>query len=70
MQCILVLIADALAGLCRTVEIRLNTHKSPPTPNTDHDERIPLFLRTSESDPELPYTPLLRQVADFYANHL
>ncbi|KAF8226239.1 ATPase, V1 complex, subunit H [Tricholoma matsutake] len=39
MQCILVLIADALA---------------------DHDERITLFLRASESDPELPYAPLLR----------
>ncbi|KIY43693.1 ATPase, V1 complex, subunit H [Fistulina hepatica ATCC 64428] len=39
MQCILVLIADAL---------------------TDHDERAPLFLRTSETDPELPYGPLIR----------
>ncbi|KAI0797738.1 ATPase V1 complex subunit H [Abortiporus biennis] len=38
-QCILVLIADALA---------------------DHEERIPLFMRASESDPELPYGPLLR----------
>ncbi|KAI5900134.1 ATPase, V1 complex, subunit H [Schizophyllum commune H4-8] len=41
MQCLLVLIADAL---------------------TDHDERIPLFLRTRESDPELPYGPLLRTI--------
>ncbi|KAL4065312.1 armadillo-type protein [Scleroderma yunnanense] len=39
MQCLLVLIADALL---------------------DHDERIPLFTRTVQSDPELPYTPLLR----------
>ncbi|KAJ7470380.1 ATPase V1 complex subunit H [Mycena latifolia] len=39
MQCILVLIADAIA---------------------DHDERIPLFTRAVESDPELPYAPLLR----------
>ncbi|RDB21360.1 V-type proton ATPase subunit H [Hypsizygus marmoreus] len=39
MQCILVLIADALA---------------------DHDERIPVFLRTVESDPDLPFYPLLR----------
>ncbi|KAI0058341.1 ATPase V1 complex subunit H [Artomyces pyxidatus] len=39
MQCILVLIADALS---------------------DHDERIPLFTRSVESDPELPYGPLLR----------
>ncbi|KZV73360.1 ATPase V1 complex subunit H [Peniophora sp. CONT] len=27
---------------------------------TDHDERIPLFTRTVETDPEMPYTPLLR----------
>jgi len=39
MQCILILIGDAL---------------------TDHDERIPLFTRTVESDTELPYGPLLR----------
>ncbi|KAJ7871511.1 ATPase V1 complex subunit H [Mycena olivaceomarginata] len=39
MQCILVLIADAIA---------------------DRDERIPLFTRAVESDPELPYAPLLR----------
>ncbi|KAJ7197245.1 ATPase V1 complex subunit H [Mycena pura] len=41
MQCILVLIADAIA---------------------DHDERIPLFIRAVESDPELPYGPLLRTI--------
>ncbi|KAJ7236716.1 ATPase V1 complex subunit H [Mycena haematopus] len=39
MQCILVLIADAIA---------------------DRDERIPLFTRAVESDPDLPYAPLLR----------
>ncbi|KAG6329547.1 hypothetical protein ID866_9542 [Astraeus odoratus] len=39
MQCLLVLIADALL---------------------DHDERIPLFTRTAQSDPDLPYAPLLR----------
>ncbi|KAK2467087.1 hypothetical protein APHAL10511_001345 [Amanita phalloides] len=39
MQCLLVLIADALS---------------------DHDERIPLFQQTTESDPDLPYTSLLR----------
>ncbi|KAF8350901.1 armadillo-type protein [Amanita rubescens] len=27
---------------------------------TDHDERIPLFQQTTESDPDLPYTSLLR----------
>ncbi|THH15592.1 hypothetical protein EW146_g4899 [Bondarzewia mesenterica] len=41
MQCILVLISDALA---------------------DHDERIPLFTKAAESDPELPYDPLLRAI--------
>ncbi|KAI6129138.1 armadillo-type protein [Pisolithus thermaeus] len=39
MQCLLVLIADALL---------------------DHDERIPLFTRTVQSDPDLPHAPLLR----------
>ncbi|KAF7359406.1 V-type proton ATPase subunit H [Mycena sanguinolenta] len=41
MQCILVLIADAIAA-------------------PDRDERIPLFTRAVESDPDLPYAPLLR----------
>ncbi|KAG5651527.1 hypothetical protein H0H81_008339 [Sphagnurus paluster] len=41
MQCLLVLIADAL---------------------TDHEERIPVFLRLSEVDPELPFHPLLRNL--------
>ncbi|KAF7311660.1 V-type proton ATPase subunit H [Mycena kentingensis (nom. inval.)] len=27
---------------------------------SDHDERIPLFIRAAETDPELPYAPLLR----------
>ncbi|KAI0029737.1 ATPase V1 complex subunit H [Vararia minispora EC-137] len=26
----------------------------------DHDERIPLFTRAAESDPDMPYVPLLR----------
>ncbi|KAG1759401.1 ATPase V1 complex subunit H [Suillus occidentalis] len=39
MQCLLVLIADALL---------------------DHDERIPLFARAAQSDPDLPYAPLIR----------
>ncbi|EDR11015.1 uncharacterized protein LACBIDRAFT_316108 [Laccaria bicolor S238N-H82] len=39
MQCLLVLVADALA---------------------DHEERIQLFIRASESDPDLPFVPLLR----------
>ncbi|KAG6879041.1 hypothetical protein C0992_005666 [Termitomyces sp. T32_za158] len=39
MQCLLVLIADALS---------------------DHEERIQVFLRTAETDPDLPFLPLLR----------
>ncbi|KAG6820787.1 hypothetical protein H0H93_011552 [Arthromyces matolae] len=39
MQCLLVLIADAL---------------------TDHDERVSVFLRTAETDPDLPFHPLIR----------
>jgi V-type H+-transporting ATPase subunit H len=26
----------------------------------DHEERVPLFLRASETDPELPYGALLK----------
>lgn len=33
---------------------------SMPDDIPDHDERIPLFIRTSETDPELPYGALLR----------
>ncbi|KIP10325.1 hypothetical protein PHLGIDRAFT_125667 [Phlebiopsis gigantea 11061_1 CR5-6] len=29
---------------------------------SDHEERIPLFTRAAESDPELPYTPLLKML--------
>lgn len=43
---------------------------SPYGPCTDHDERISLFLRASESDPELPYAPLLRQVTDVHLSYL
>ena len=55
-QCLLVLITDALQG-----RWQLQTFLSP-TSNAieDHDERIPLFLKAAESDPELPYLPLLR----------
>jgi len=31
-------------------------------PALDHEERISLFTKASETDPELPYTPLLRLV--------
>ncbi|KAJ8488283.1 hypothetical protein ONZ51_g3645 [Trametes cubensis] len=47
-SCILVLIADALTD--RTTLLLL----------LDHEERIPWFTNASQSDPELPYGPLLR----------
>lgn len=31
-----------------------------PDNTPDHDERVPLFTRASETDPELPYGALLR----------
>jgi hypothetical protein len=37
--------------------------------HTDHDERIPLFTRAVESDPELPYAPLLRYVLAIMLQH-
>jgi hypothetical protein len=56
MQCILVYIADALLGKY------FKCDPSSPCPDNilDHDERIPLFTRASETDPELPYGALLR----------
>lgn len=54
-QCILVLIADALAGMfslfSETIGLR---------PSQDHEERISLFTRAAGSDPDFPYAPLLR----------
>ena len=29
----------------------------------DHDERIPLFMKSTENDPDLPYVPLLKYVS-------
>lgn len=55
MQCLLVLIADALTGTSFPLHIMLSLHR-----RADHDERILLFQQTSESDPDLPYTSLLR----------
>jgi V-type H+-transporting ATPase subunit H len=55
MQSLLSLIGDALLGDSFVIRI----HSSWEIVE-DHDERIPLFLRTSESDPDLPYVPLLR----------
>ncbi|KAF8636522.1 hypothetical protein AX17_003335 [Amanita inopinata Kibby_2008] len=56
MQCILVLIADALTG-----KSDLLACCSISTSSTiDHDERVPLFQQTNKSDPEFPYVPLLR----------
>lgn len=55
MQCILVYIADALLG-----KSLYDPCFSFPDNTSDHDERIPLFTRASEVDPELPYGALLR----------
>lgn len=57
MQCILVYIADALLGQSSQNVIYLPLF---PDNIPDHDERIPLFTRTSETDPDLPYGALLR----------
>jgi V-type H+-transporting ATPase subunit H len=55
-QCLLVLITDALQGIWS-----LHTFLFPTSDTIqDHDERIPLFLRAIETDPDLPYVPLLR----------
>jgi V-type H+-transporting ATPase subunit H len=36
----------------------------------DHDERIPLFTKASETDPELPYSPLLRYEIPYIDIHI
>jgi hypothetical protein len=36
----------------------------------DHDERIPLFTRSVENDPELPYTPLLKYIIYAFGRHM
>ena len=56
MQWILVLITDALAGKA------MSSHDEDPQIYVllDHEERIPLFTRAAEKDPDLPYGPLLR----------
>jgi V-type H+-transporting ATPase subunit H len=53
---ILVMIADMLSG-----EFSLRVWKLYTShPCKDHEERIALFTRAAESDPDLPYGPLLR----------
>ncbi|KAL9714944.1 H(+)-transporting V1 sector ATPase subunit H [Leucoagaricus gongylophorus] len=58
-QCLLVWIADALTGefwIKKTLSgIKVNEYGW-----TDHEERIPLFIRTNQSDHNLPYLPLLK----------
>lgn len=56
MQCLLVLIADALAGRSNIAITMRHSIQYP----LDHEERIPLFTRTSQVDPDLPYIPLLK----------
>lgn len=57
MHLILVLIADALQGH--------PAFQSPRTQLTlcpDHEERIPMFVKSGETDPDMPYGPLLKCV--------
>lgn len=35
------------------------TARSYLEPVTDHEERVQLFMRAGEQDPDLPYAPLL-----------
>lgn len=56
MQWILVLITDALAGKDEPTM----SNRIPDADHVDHGERISLFTRAAEKDPELPYGPLLR----------
>ena len=55
MQWVLVMIGDAITGMQYST-----TFYQPFHVPIDHDERIPLFTRTQQSDPDLPYGPLLR----------
>ena len=56
MQCILVLIADSIAG----TRLNRSPYRCGLKDTLDHDERISLFTSASDEDPELPYDPLLR----------
>lgn len=54
---ILVLMGDALAGEWLLVDELVEAYW---VSYVDHDERIPLFTKSVESDPDLPYVPLLK----------
>lgn len=58
LQWVLVLIADALTGESTRQKMCEDILKIYYC--SDHEERIPLFVRTSQKDPSLPYEPLLR----------
>ena len=60
-QCILVLIADALSGVFVQPSVAIRGLIL----EQDHEERIPLFTRASETDPDFPYVPLLRYVSHY-----
>jgi V-type H+-transporting ATPase subunit H len=59
MQCLLVLITDALLGSLSRCPSVLFLNSS----YLDHEERISLFIDTAEADPDFPYAPLLRYVS-------
>ena len=62
-QCLLVWIADALTGEF-WIKKTLNWIKVNGYEWTDHEERIPLFIRMNQSDHNLPYLPLLKYIAN------
>ena len=59
MQCLLVLITDALLGSLSHPFFSCVSNMS----YLDHEERISLFIDTAQVDPDLPYTPLLRYIS-------
>lgn len=54
---------------CRCVQLPQSSSTSVIS-KADRDERIPLFTRAVESDPELPYAPLLRYAPSAYLVYL
>ncbi len=56
-QIILVLIADSLAGMS-LLDLAVRCLKL----SADHEERVALYTRTAESEPDLPHGPLLKCV--------
>jgi len=58
----MLLLVRVFLGYSRIIHLRFSL--------PDHDERIPLFTRSVESDPELPYTPLLKYAIYAFGRHV